>query len=140
MNNQLFNHINVPMNQTHLSNGEASDLEKECVRYEQLIDGLGGIDIQLLGVRSNGHFGFNEPGTPFKWLTPLERPMPVCLKTKALNELIHGKNNCCRQSGIKLSRTKKTNFIRNIADCSHCDKTLTWWVQSSNYYSKILFL
>lgn len=41
-------------------------MEAECRRYEQLVESLGGTDIQLLGIGRNGHIGFNEPGTSFK--------------------------------------------------------------------------
>ena len=43
----------------------ALDLDKECERYEKVIEDIGGIDLQLLGLGENGHIGFNEPGTPF---------------------------------------------------------------------------
>lgn len=43
----------------------AAHLEEECLRYDQLIEDLGDIDLQLLGIGQNGHIGFNEPGTPF---------------------------------------------------------------------------
>lgn len=49
----------------NLPNGCATDLEQECQRYTAAIRGHGGLDLQLLGVGSNGHIGFNEPGTPF---------------------------------------------------------------------------
>jgi glucosamine-6-phosphate deaminase len=65
MNQTLFKHLDINDNQTHIPNGTASDLEQECLRYEQLIKELGGIDLQLLGIGQNGHIGFNEPGTPF---------------------------------------------------------------------------
>ncbi|MFB3170482.1 glucosamine-6-phosphate deaminase [Neobacillus sp. 179-C4.2 HS] len=65
MRQNLFNHIDINENQTHIPNGAADDLEQECVRYEQLIKELGGVDLQLLGIGQNGHIGFNEPGTPF---------------------------------------------------------------------------
>jgi glucosamine-6-phosphate deaminase len=65
MNETLFKHLNISENQTHIPNGAASDLEQECIRYEQLIKELGGIDLQILGIGQNGHIGFNEPGTPF---------------------------------------------------------------------------
>jgi glucosamine-6-phosphate deaminase len=65
MSQNLFNHIDINENQTHIPNGAADDLEQECVRYEQLIKELGGVDLQLLGIGQNGHIGFNEPGTPF---------------------------------------------------------------------------
>jgi glucosamine-6-phosphate deaminase len=45
----------------HFLNGQAKDLDEECVEYERLIDSVGGIDLQLLGVGANGHIGFNEP-------------------------------------------------------------------------------
>ncbi|MDQ0256085.1 glucosamine-6-phosphate deaminase [Evansella vedderi] len=65
MYQHLFQHIDIQRDQTHLPNGAAEDLERECVRYEQLIEELGGIDLQLLGIGENGHIGFNEPGTSF---------------------------------------------------------------------------
>ena len=43
--------------------GDADDLDQEAKRYEQLIDELGPVDIQILGIGENGHIGFNEPGT-----------------------------------------------------------------------------
>lgn len=61
----LFEHIDIPLDQTHIPDGTAKDLEEECVRYEQFISEHGGIDLQILGIGQNGHIGFNEPGTPF---------------------------------------------------------------------------
>ena len=61
MNTNLFSKINVPMDKTNVPNGCAADLEKEGKRYDKLIDSLGGIDIQLLGIGLDGHIGFNEP-------------------------------------------------------------------------------
>ncbi|WP_138419533.1 glucosamine-6-phosphate deaminase [Aquibacillus sediminis] len=69
MNDKLFNHIDIPDEQTHIPNGRADDSEQECARYEALIQQVGGIDIQLLGLGLNGHIGFNEPGTSFKQKT-----------------------------------------------------------------------
>lgn len=65
MKKQLFDHIDIPLSHTHLPNGMACDLDAECGRYEALIERLGGIDLQVLGLGLNGHIGFNEPGTPF---------------------------------------------------------------------------
>lgn len=61
----LFNHIDIPLEQTHIPDGTANDLEEECRRYEQFIKEHGGIDLQILGIGQNGHIGFNEPGTSF---------------------------------------------------------------------------
>ena len=65
MREKLFGHVNITAGSTHLPNGMAADPDKECHRYEQLIDRLGGIDLQLLGIGRNGHIGFNEPGENF---------------------------------------------------------------------------
>lgn len=65
MKRHLFDHIDLPQDQYFLPNGNAAHLEKECLRYDQLIEDVGGIDLQLLGIGQNGHIGFNEPGTPF---------------------------------------------------------------------------
>ena len=65
MSQNLFNHIDISEDHTHIPNGAAADLEQECLRYERLIKDLGGVDLQLLGIGQNGHIGFNEPGTPF---------------------------------------------------------------------------
>lgn len=63
MNENLFAHINLPAEKTHVPQGDAEDLEAECKRYEQAIAQAGGIDIQVLGIGNNGHIGFNEPGS-----------------------------------------------------------------------------
>jgi glucosamine-6-phosphate deaminase len=65
MNDQLFNHIDVNKAKTNIPSGIAVNLQEECSRYENLIDKHGGVDLQILGIGSNGHIGFNEPGTSF---------------------------------------------------------------------------
>jgi glucosamine-6-phosphate deaminase len=66
MRKNLFDEIDLPLEQTNIPNGTATDLQAECARYEKLIEELGGVDIQILGIGKNGHIGFNEPGTPFE--------------------------------------------------------------------------
>lgn len=65
MNVQLFNHVNIDKNNTHVPCGVADDMEKECERYTALLQEHPQ-DIQLLGLGSDGHIGFNEPGSPFE--------------------------------------------------------------------------
>ena len=65
MDKHLFDHINIDRANTHLPDGTAEDLEAECARYEALVDSLGGVDLQLLGIGHNGHIGFNEPQEDF---------------------------------------------------------------------------
>ena len=61
MDTEFFQHINVKRENTHLPDGCAPDLRQECRDYEQRIRDAGGIDLQVLGLGSNGHVGFNEP-------------------------------------------------------------------------------
>ena len=65
MDQLLFNHVDMKRENIHLPKGDATDLQKAVSDYEALIEAVGGIDIQLLGIGVNGHIGFNEPGTPF---------------------------------------------------------------------------
>ncbi|SIS81336.1 glucosamine-6-phosphate deaminase [Salimicrobium salexigens] len=71
MQEQLFSHI--PFLNTYIPNGEAEDLDKECREYEALLDKEGPANIQLLGIGSNGHIGFNEPGASFEAGTHVEK-------------------------------------------------------------------
>lgn len=66
MRQNLFDHINIKLSNTNVPNGQDSDAERECARYNVVIKSLGGIDIQLLGIGHDGHIGFNEPGNSFK--------------------------------------------------------------------------
>lgn len=63
MEDHLFKHIDIPSENQHLPNGKPDSVEEECQRYEQLINTIGPIDLQILGLGTNGHIGFNEPGT-----------------------------------------------------------------------------
>lgn len=65
MNENLFDHIDIDKNNTHIPDGLATDCDGECDSYENLISSLGGIDLQLLGIGRNGHIGFNEPDNIF---------------------------------------------------------------------------
>ena len=68
MRDNLFNHIDIDLNNTNIENGKAENASKECARYNALLEVLQQ-DIQLLGLGSNGHIAFNEPGTPFGSVT-----------------------------------------------------------------------
>ncbi|WP_454193860.1 glucosamine-6-phosphate deaminase [Paenibacillus sp. Marseille-Q7038] len=62
MNNKLFNHVDIKLENTHVPDGNAADLDAECAHYEELLNNHGPVDLQLLGIGHNGHIGFNEPG------------------------------------------------------------------------------
>ena len=68
MRNNLFNHIDIDLKNTDLPSGVAKDLQAEIDRYNNKLASIS-VDIQLLGIGSNGHIGFNEPGTPFGSVT-----------------------------------------------------------------------
>ena len=67
MHRHLFDHIDIDPKNIHLPNSEwtKDELKEKCVAYEQTIEKLGGIDLQILGIGKNGHIGFNEPGSSF---------------------------------------------------------------------------
>ena len=65
MQDNLFDHIDIKPENTHVLNGLAKDPEAECAAYNKLIRDLGGIDLQLLGMGHNGHIAFNQPGDDF---------------------------------------------------------------------------
>ena len=68
MNENLFNHIDIDKSRTHVLKG-VGDYEAYLAQYDDEIASFGGIDLQILGIGSDGHIAFNEPGTPFNSLT-----------------------------------------------------------------------
>ncbi|HEX3769122.1 MAG TPA: glucosamine-6-phosphate deaminase [Puia sp.] len=65
MKENLFDHIDIDPKNCYIPNGELpkEDMKIFCTEYEQAITDAGGIDLQILGIGSNGHIGFNEPGS-----------------------------------------------------------------------------
>lgn len=59
----FFSHIDIKAENVHILNGNAPDLEAECVAYEAAIQAAGGIDLFLGGIGPDGHIAFNEPGS-----------------------------------------------------------------------------
>lgn len=62
----FFNHINIDKKNVNIPDGMQENSDIECERYNRIIHGAGGIDMQLLGIGGNGHIGFNEPGCAFE--------------------------------------------------------------------------
>jgi len=76
MNHQLFDHVNMDKARTFVPDGTAKDPDAFCRAYEEKIDALGGVDVQVLGIGRNGHIGFNEPADeliPYTHLTELTK-------------------------------------------------------------------
>ncbi|PKM93114.1 MAG: glucosamine-6-phosphate deaminase [Firmicutes bacterium HGW-Firmicutes-1] len=71
MEQKLFKHINVSKDRSFIPNGECENVVEECKAYDEKIQVLGGIDLQVLGIGVNGHIGFNEPNVHFESRTHL---------------------------------------------------------------------
>ncbi|WP_028451170.1 glucosamine-6-phosphate deaminase [Chitinilyticum aquatile] len=61
MQRNLFDHIDIKPENTHVPNGNAADIDAECQNYDEMMYQQGPVDLQLLGIGHNGHIGFNEP-------------------------------------------------------------------------------
>lgn len=63
MMDNLFNHININLDNVFIPNGQAENLDEACKTYDDMLDAKGGVDIQIVGIGENGHIAFNEPDT-----------------------------------------------------------------------------
>jgi len=61
--NNFFDHVDIKAENVNILNGNASNLEEECSRYEEKIASYGGIDLFMGGIGPDGHIAFNEPGS-----------------------------------------------------------------------------
>lgn len=83
MNDHFFQHVNIDTTQTFLPDGTNEDTEAECRRYHALIESMGGVDMQLLGIGGNGHIGFNEPSDAFAICTHCVKLAESTIKANA---------------------------------------------------------
>jgi glucosamine-6-phosphate deaminase len=70
--NNLFNHIDIVPANVNILNGNAPDLEAECIRYEEKIAYYGGIDLFVGGIGPDGHIAFNEPSSSLQSRTRIK--------------------------------------------------------------------
>ena len=82
MHQNFFRHINIRPDNIHIPSGRPDDIAAECARYDEKIRRIGGIDLQVLGIGSNGHIGFNEPDIKFEATT---HPVKLDEETIAAN-------------------------------------------------------
>ncbi len=87
MRTHLFSRVNLCADRIHFLDGCASRPDDECGRYEQSIAKAGGLDLQLLGVGTNGHIGFNEPAAE---LQPWTHRVTLTTETRAANAELFG--------------------------------------------------
>lgn len=83
MNHHLFDRVNIDKANTNVPNGKAADPAAEGERYDALMQELGGVDIQVLGIGYDGHIGFNEPGPSFIKQTHLVDLDPSTIEANA---------------------------------------------------------
>lgn len=84
---EIADRVGWPTEQVQGPDGSAGDLVAACEKYESLIAEVGGVDLQLLGIGSNGHIAFNEPMSP---LTSRTRPVPLTAQTRRDNARFFG--------------------------------------------------
>jgi glucosamine-6-phosphate deaminase len=83
MREHLFAKINLPLDHTHVPDGLAPDIARHCAEYEDAIRAAGGIDLQLLGIGTDGHIGFNEPSSSLSSRTRLKTLTPGTIADNA---------------------------------------------------------
>ncbi|WP_144790602.1 glucosamine-6-phosphate deaminase [Kocuria palustris] len=79
---ELVERTDLPSTAVQSLDGTAGDVEAECAAYERAIHDAGGVDLQLLGIGTDGHIGFNEPGSPLDSRT---RRMRLAQRTREDN-------------------------------------------------------
>src|SRR6267378_7420389 len=72
MHEHLFRHVNIPAQNIHIPSGTTTNYRAFCAWYEARIKECGGIDLQILGIGTDGHVGFNEPGSSLSSRTRLK--------------------------------------------------------------------
>jgi len=83
MAKNFFDHIKISKKQINILNGNAANLEKECINYEEKIKNYGGIDLFIGGIGQNGHIAFNEPGSAFDSKTSVVDLTPNTISANA---------------------------------------------------------
>jgi glucosamine-6-phosphate deaminase len=87
MEQHLFRNVNLNRDRIHFLDGSAADPDAECVRYERAIEEAGGLDLQVIGIGTNGHIGFNEPARELQARTHRVALLP---ETKRNNAALFG--------------------------------------------------
>ncbi len=109
MHKNLFDLADFNTQQCHLPNGQAADIQAECIRYEQSIQAVGGVDLQVLGIGSDGHIAFNEPSSSLASRT----------RIKALTSQTRADNSRFFDSLDAVPRLAITMGVASILDAKH---------------------
>jgi glucosamine-6-phosphate deaminase len=106
----FFQHLNIRRKNVHIPDGLTRDIPKFCARYEKQIRAAGGIDLQLLGIGTDGHIGFNEPSSSLASRTRIKTLTAQTLSDNA--RFFSGKE--------EVPRHVITMGIGTILDSRHC--------------------
>jgi glucosamine-6-phosphate deaminase len=110
MAERLFSHINIPAHNVNIPDGLAADIPGWCQNYERKIAAAGGMDLQLLGIGTDGHIGFNEPSSS---LASRTRIKTLALQTQRDNARFFGGED-------KVPHHVITMGIGTILEARHC--------------------
>ena len=112
MNNNLFKYIDIDMKNTHVPSAFV-ETNEEAEKYDQMIESMGGIDVQLLGLGSDGHIAFNEPGTDFNSLTHIVNLTEQTIKdnSRFFNRIEDVPTKACTMGLKSIMNAKKVVLI-----------------------------
>ncbi len=133
MSDNLFDKIDILTGNTYIPDGTTDSPEEECLRYEQVIDSVGPIDLQVLGIGTNGHIGFNEPGTDSNSLThvvelvsstresnarffPSIDEVPTHAITTGIKSILKSEKIILLASGKSKAEAVKTLLSKNVSE------------------------
>jgi len=106
----LFRHVNISRKNVHIPNGMSRDIPQFCAEYEARIRAVGGIDLQVLGIGTDGHIGFNEPTSSLASRT----------RIKTLTRQTHKDNARFFSSADKVPHHVITMGLGTIMDAREC--------------------
>ena len=106
----LFRHVNIAKQNIHIPDGLAKDIPKFCAKFEKQVRAAGGIDVQLLGIGTEGHIGFNEPTSSLASRTRIKTLTP---QTRKDNARFFGSEDAVPHHCITMG-------IGTILDARHC--------------------
>ncbi len=140
MRKNLFGQIDIDLKNTYIENGMAADEKQECERYDALLNALPR-DIQILGLGSNGHIAFNEPGTHFDSTTHVVTLADSTVRDNA--RLFHSIAEVPRKAftmGLKsIMQAKKILLLANGANKADAVARLMCGGESEDLPASILY-
>jgi glucosamine-6-phosphate deaminase len=114
MHEELFKHINIKKENVYIPDGLTKEPKSYCMRYEEEIRKAGGIDLQILGIGGDGHWGFNEPGSSLG-----SRTRVVALTKQTLNDNYEAFYKNANIERIQMPHFAITMGIKTILDAKN---------------------